>query len=613
MTAPGDPTTPAATSGGPMAEAAPLAEAGSVAAAIAEVRAELTGPGGAFEVVTEQVAGIGGADPIDLRVYANRLANLREVFAFAEAHGDATFIVYGDRRISFAEFGADANRVAAGLVAAGVTHGDRVAVLSQNNPEWCLSFWATVNLGGILVGLNGWWNTDEILFGLADSGARVLIADARRLGRVIDRLDELEHLEHVFLIDPEGPDGAALPAGPATHATAPFADLLAGDDPGPPDTPLSEGDAAVIFYTSGTTGRPKGAISTHRGMVANLQNTVFSLTANGMVLSRIGEHVDGTGGQPAALFTSPLFHVSGCHSTLVVGLLGGLKLVMVPGRFTPEMALGLIQDEHVSIWSTVPTMIWRTCEFPGRADYDTSSITSVAFGGSPAAAELQRMIRDTFPNVRATSNAYGLTESSSVATLHLAGSKVDRPDSVGLPMPVVELAIAAPGGEHLDTNQQGEVLIRGPIVMPGYWNRPDATAETIRDGWLHTGDLGHLDDDGYLFITDRAKDMIIRGGENVYCVEIEQRLVEHPDVADAAVVGMPHAELGEEVKAVVELVDGAQTSDAELQAWVAAALAAFKVPSQIERWPDKLPRNASGKLLKNVLRGSGPATFAETM
>ena len=246
---------------------------------IAEVRSQLIGPGGAFEVVTEPVGGIGQPGPIDMLVYANRLAHLREVFAFAAAHGDATFIVYGERRITFSQFVADANRVAANLATLGVGHGDRVAVLSQNNPEWCLTFWATVNLGAILVGLNGWWNTDEILFGLSDSGAKILVADPKRLARVSGSLDGLPDLQQVVVIGARDPNDQS-----DSVPVRPFADLLAGEDPAPPATPLAEADPAVIFYTSGTTGRPKGAISTHRGMVANLQNTVFSLTANGMVL-----------------------------------------------------------------------------------------------------------------------------------------------------------------------------------------------------------------------------------------------------------------------------------------------------------------------------------------
>lgn len=266
---------------------------------IAEVRSQLIGPGGAFEVVTEPVGGIGQPGPIDMLVYANRLAHLREVFAFAAAHGDATFIVYGERRITFSQFVADANRVAANLATLGVGHGDRVAVLSQNNPEWCLTFWATVNLGAILVGLNGWWNTDEILFGLSDSGAKILVADPKRLARVSGSLDGLPDLQQVVVI------GRVTQTTRATQCRFAHSPICWQGDPAPPATPLAEADPAVIFYTSGTTGRPKGAISTHRGMVANLQNTVFSLTANGMVLDRLGEPSSTAPGGPRR-HSSPL-------------------------------------------------------------------------------------------------------------------------------------------------------------------------------------------------------------------------------------------------------------------------------------------------------------------
>ena len=215
--------------------------------------------------------------------------------------------------------------------------------------------------------------------------------------------------------------------------------------------------------------------------------------------------------------------------------------------------------------------------------------------------------------MRSTSNAYGLTETSSVATVISGPDSVAKPTSVGPPVPVVEVRIAGPDGGALDAGETGEILIRGPIVMPGYWGKPEATAETIRDGWLHTGDIGHLDEDGYLFVTDRAKDMIIRGGENVYCVEIEERLVEHPAVADAAVIGVPHPELGEEVKAVVQVADGQSITEDQVRAWVGETLANFKVPAYVELTHEKLPRNASGKLLKNVLRGQGEVSFSETM
>ncbi len=346
-------------------------------------------------------------------------------------------------------------------------------------------------------------------------------------------------------------------------------------------------------------------------MVANLQNTIFNTVAIAMMAPDTAASPDA--GQTTALLTSPLFHVSGCHSSLVVGTLGGLKLVIPAGRFEPDKALSLIQDERVTIWATVPTMVWRVCEFPDRHAYDTSSVTGVAFGGSPSADELQRMVRETFPNVKSTSNAYGLTESSSVATVISGPDALAKPTSVGPPVPVVEIRIADPSGAEVPQGATGEVLIRGPIIMPGYWGKPEATAETVIDGWLHTGDIGRVDEEGYLYITDRAKDMIIRGGENIYCVEIEQRLVEHSEIADAAVIGVPHPELGEEVKAVVQLADGSGLTEADVRTWVAEALANFKVPAYVELTHDKLPRNASGKLLKNVLRGEGEVSFAETM
>jgi long-chain acyl-CoA synthetase len=570
----------------------------------AEVRAQLTGPGGMFEVVTEPVLG----RPTE--VYKERMRSLRQVAEVGLMRGDdQTFIVYGDRTYGFGTFVRTANGVAHTLREQfGLAKGDRVAVLSQNNPEWCLTFWATVSQAAVLVGLNGWWTTDEIVYGLQDSGAKVLVADQKRFERVASHLDEAPDLQHVFLVDCS-PADVGMEGDPRLHS---FADLTGDPRDDFVEQEHAEDDDAVIFYTSGTTGRPKGAISTHRSMIANLQNTMYNAVAGSM--SGGAALPDTPSGQNVSLFTSPLFHVSGCHSTLVVGLLAGLKLVMPEGRFLPETALELIQEHQVTVWATVPTMVWRVCEHPDRHEYDTTSVRSVAFGGSPSADELQRMIRETLPNVSSTANAYGLTETSSVATVISGQDAVERPTSVGPPVPTVHVKIVDEKGVDLGTHETGEVCITGPILMKGYWNKPEATAEAIdADGWLHTGDIGHLDDDGFLYITDRKKDMIIRGGENIYCVEIEQRLVNHPDIADAAIIGVPHPELGEEVKAVVQLEEGAALTEAEVRQWVADGLAAFKVPTYVEIWHDKLPRNASGKLLKNVLRGEGEVSFAETM
>jgi long-chain acyl-CoA synthetase len=575
----------------------------------AEVRAQLTGPGGMFEVVTESV----GRRP--MQVYKDRMRSLAEIPRAAAQRGDDhTFLSYGEDRWGYRRFVETANGVAHGLAGrGGVVQGDRVAVLSQNNPEWCLAFWATVSSGAILVGLNGWWKADEIVYGLTDSRAKVLVADRKRFERIAHRLADAPDLRHVFLVGcgPEDFPEAATAGAVQLHR---FEELTTAPTDQFPDADIAiaEDDPAVIFYTSGTTGRSKGAVSTHRSMIANLQNTLYTTVAGAMAGG--SSPLDGSG-RTVSLLTSPLFHVSGCHSGLVVGMLAGVEIVIPAGRFDPEMALRLIEEHGVTVWATVPTMVWRVCEHPRRHDYDTSTVKAVAFGGSPSADELQRKVLDTFPNVRSTSNAYGLTETSSVATVNSGADAVRKPRSVGPPVPTVEIRIEAASGAEAPVGEPGEVCVRGPILMKEYWGKPEATAEVIDgDGWLHTGDIGMLDDEGFLTITDRMKDVIIRGGENVYCVEIENRLVDHPAVADAAVVGVPHPSLGEEVKAVVQVEPGATITDDDVRQWVAAELADFKVPTYVDLRTEPLPRNASGKLLKNVLRGDGGADrFTETL
>ncbi|MGH9235132.1 MAG: AMP-binding protein, partial [Acidimicrobiales bacterium] len=314
---------------------------------LSEVREQLTGPGGMFEVTTEDVLGR------PMQVYKERMRSLREVVQAAILRGDETpFLVYGERTYGFRMFVETANGVARALATKyGVGPGDRVAVLSQNNPEWCLAFWATVSQGAVLVGLNGWWKADEILYGLQDSGSTVLVADAKRFERIADQLDEAPDLQHVFLIDAEPAD---LPAASGSHVTLHRFDELTGEPTDEfPDAAIAEDDDAVIFYTSGTTGRPKGAISTHRSMVANLQNTLFSTLSGAMANPSAGSPLGG--GPTVSLLTSPLFHVSGCHSGLVVGMLAGIKIVIPDGRFEPAGALRLIEDHGVTVWATVPT------------------------------------------------------------------------------------------------------------------------------------------------------------------------------------------------------------------------------------------------------------------
>ena len=554
------------------------------------VLADLTGPGGAFEIVTEDVLGV------PLQVYKNRLHSLGELIAMADGRAGVDFLVQGDRRLTYDEHNARVRRVAASFGELGVGHGDRVAILSANNVEWVVQWWAAAAIGAVVVPLNAWWKSDELEFGLRDSGAKLLFCDPKRWQAVRDLVEALPELEHVFVTELEEPDGVARPGGE-----------LLGDDPGMlPDAGVDEDDLFAIVYTSGTTGRPKGATLTHRQAVANLQNIFCLGIANA---SRGGEAAPELSSkvQSATLLVVPLFHVTGCLSTMMLSYASGAKLVLMPpGRFDPDAAMATIERERVTSFGGVPTIMWRIVESPSFDEYDLSTVVRVSYGGAPAAPELVQRIHERFPKVRKTlATAYGLTESASVATSNTGDDYRTHPDSVGRPAPTVEIGVVDPDGHPVPTGATGEIWLRGPTIMRrGYWNRPDATAEAITpDGWFRSGDIGRFDEDGFLYLVDRAKDMIIRGGENVYCVEVEQVLFEHPDVVDAAVVGVPHKVLGEEVKAVVQLKPGSSATVEDLRTHCSARLANFKVPEYVELRDEPLPRNPAGKVLKNLLRG----------
>jgi steroid-24-oyl-CoA synthetase len=558
----------------------------------------LTGPGGPFEVVTEDVRGV------PLQVYKNRLRSMRDLVDMSNGRGDADFVVQGDRRLSYRGHNARVTATAAGLTARGVQRGDRVALLSANNPEWVVAFWACAAAGAICVPLNAWWRAEELQFALEDSGTRVLICDARRWGLVKHLPEALPAVEQVYVIGADKPvDGAA-----------PFDELEAGGDPGGfPEVDVDEDDIAGIFYTSGTTGKPKGATVTHRQTLANLQNLFLLGTVQMMQGAAPPAELSGTT-QAASLLIVPLFHTTGCHATMVLNYASGGKLVLMPpGRFDPDAAMRLVQDERVTSIGGVPTVMWRLLEAPNFGAYDLSSVTRISYGGAPSGAELVERIAEAFPNAKTgLATAYGLTETASVATAIGGDDYVAHPGSAGRAVPTVELRIVGADGIDAPRGETGEVWIKGPTVSShGYWNRPDANAESFTDGWFHTGDLGRLDAEGYLYIVDRAKDMVIRGGENIYCVEIENVLYEHPDVIDAAVVGVPHRTLGEEVKAVVQLKPGSTTTAADLQRFCAEHLAAYKVPAHVRLIDQPLPRNPAGKILKQALRGTKTSFAAE--
>jgi acyl-CoA synthetase (AMP-forming)/AMP-acid ligase II len=483
----------------------------------------------------------------------------------------------------------------------GIGHGDRVAILAANGPEWIQAFWATVSLGAVCVGLNGWWVRDEILTGIEDADPKLLIGDRKRLARV---------------------DGAPLRV-PVLEIESEL-EALASADPGAtlPDTPIGEDDPATILYTSGTTGRPKGAVGTHRAILALARLQTFHGMRMFLLAATRGQlpapESRAAAPPPCNLVATPLFHVSGLYTGVVTGLASGIKTVWTTGRFDPRKVMALIERERVTSWGPMGTMVHRVVHHPEVGRYDLSTITGIGSGGAPIAPALLARMREVFPNARAALGiGYGLTESGGLATLNWGEELEARPGSVGRPVPTVEVAIRDLDGKPVPDGVEGEVWIRSPLVMREYWRRPRETAEALAPGrWLRTGDVGRLDQDGHLHLNSRRRDLIFRGAENVYPVEIEHCLESHPDVAEAAVVGVPHEELGQEVRAIVVARDG--LGEAALAAlpealarWCAERLAYFKVPAHWQVRCEPLPRNATGKVLKRVLTEGATSPFVD--
>jgi long-chain acyl-CoA synthetase len=579
--------------------------AANVALTLSEATARIVEPGQMFEVAEEEI------DGVLTKVWRHCPPSLRTILELSRGYGDATFLVYEDEKMTFGEHFGEVAALSAVLAERyGVSHGDRVAIAMRNYPEWVVAFWSAAALGAVVVPLNAWWTGPELAFGLEDSGAKVAVLDGDRVARLAPHLDDLRAagLETVIVARAgEGRSQAELPPGVELYEG-----VLEGSDR-PAELPPAEvapDDNATIFYTSGTTGRPKGALGTQRNICTNLMSLGF-LNARGQLLAsdEQREAMSSGGGQNAHLLSVPLFHATGCHSILVGNTASGGKLVMMR-RWDPERALELIERERVTIFGGVPTMAWQILNSPHFAKRDTSSVRSVAYGGAPAPPELVRRIKEHFPHGNA-SNGYGLTETSAVTSMISGDEYVRRPDSVGPPVPVCEIRIVGADGTDALRGEPGELWVKGPNVVRGYWKNPAATAASFSDGWLHTGDVARLDDDGFIYIVDRAKDMVIRGGENVSSSEVEAAIFEHAGVADAAVVGLPHEVLGEEVGAIVVLHPGAHVTAEEMRAHLGERIAAFKVPAHFWFRAEALPRNPAGKVLKRQLRDEVAADGAE--
>jgi long-chain acyl-CoA synthetase len=543
--------------------------------------AAVTAPGERFETEGISVRGV------EVTAFRRAPGSLRDLFDGLRARGDSVLLVYEDEEWTCARVAGEVDALAAALVGRyGVRPGDRVAIGMRNYPEWVVAFGAAVSIGAVSVSLNAWWTEDELDYALADSGASVLVADAERVERTRAACERLGCATI----------GVRLPA-PVAGVDA-WGDVVVPGAPRP-EVAIDPDDDATILYTSGTTGRPKGAVSTHRAVVQALLG--FACRS---VVARLRSPADAEAAArstPVFILIVPLFHVTGSVAVLLSCIASGTKLVMMY-RWDPERALELIERHRVTNFVGVPTQSWDLLESPRFAEFDTSSLLSVGGGGAPAPPELVRRVESSFRRGR-PSIGYGMTETNAYGPQNSGDDYVSHPTSTGRATPILEISV-----RDVDTmapvpvGERGEIWFKGPNLIRGYWGRPEATAETIVDGWLRTGDIGRIDGDGFVYVEDRAKDMVLRGGENVYCAEVEAALYEHPAVHEAAVFGVPHERLGEEVAAAVHPKPGTAIDVAELQAFVGERLAPFKVPTTVLVLDEPLPRNAAGKMLKRELR-----------
>lgn len=547
------------------------------------VRLSLTGPGSPFEMKPEKVLGA------SMPVFSQRLRTARQMLdSAAERFGDQPFLIFPDRTYTYRSIRRPVAAMAAALRERfGVEAGDRVGIVAANIPGHAVTAWAAVSIGAVVVELNGWWTGTELVHGIELSRPKVVFGDRRRLDRLPDGSvdvpvvcldDDFERMVAKW-------DGSPLPA-----------------DDGDEDDPL------CILFTSGTTGRAKGAVLSHRCHVNMMQQAALQ-GALGLMLESSSTATAGAPPAPEApagpqvsLGVSPMFHISGFSVALIGGAYIGSTIAYPrPGRWDPEVHLEMTERFKASAWSIVPTQLWRLVEHPKLDQFDLSSLRRIGGGGSTFQPELWRKVKEVLPQVTRMATGYGMTETCGAGTHQDGRAAVEHPEAVGAPVPGYEICIRGVDGEVLSAGEIGQIHLRGPSNFLGYWDNPEATEGALDpDRWYRTGELGRIEH-GLLFLEGRGTDLIIRGGENIYPIEIENRLIEHPAVAEVAVIGVPDRVLGEEVKAVVVPKPGAGIELDEVQAWVGGSLAKFKVPTRLEI-RSELPHNAAGKVLKQLLK-----------
>ncbi len=559
----------------------------------AQVMAELSATGQPYELY-EQVV-----DGRRLRLFRNAPASLRALYESTAS--PLPFIAFAEERLTFEQAWCEASRIGQVLVRNfGVGHGDRVAIAMRNYPEWMLAFCAVTSIGAVAVAMNAHWQSEEMAYGLTDSGAKVLLADAERIERM-SRVPAIPGL-HVVAVRPQQP----LPDGVTDlkdlcAAVAPAGAVL----PMPP-VDIAPDDAATILYTSGSTGHPKGVVSSHRNIVSALLSWELD-RAVGEKLADIFPPVPDV--QPGTLLAVPLFHVTGLHASFLSSYRAQRRVVSM-ARWDPEAAAVLIAGEKLSSVVAPAAMTGDLVRVARAGKHDLSTLLAVGGGGAPRAPEQVASIGNSFGNAM-PATGWGMTETNAIGAGISGPDYLARPASSGRCAPVLELKVVDESGRALPSGQRGELLVRGTSVFKGYWKRPEVDAQVFVDGdWFRTGDVALIDDEGFVFIVDRIKDLIIRGGENIGCGAVEAALLKHPDVHEAAVYAVPDERLGEEVGATVY---GSPSLDLDaLREFLDEHLARFEVPRYLRKSDAPLPRTPSGKILKRQIRDAALVAEAAT-
>ena len=550
-----------------------------------EVIARLTSAG-EFELVED------ASGEYPLKVYRYAPPSLRALLESTRHFGDRTFFIYGEEEISFAEHFSKVAALAHHLHAMGVGKGDRIAIGMRNYPEWSISFWACQAIGAVAVAINAWWTGPEIAFALEDSTPSALLIDGERLERLAPLISATPGVKAIVVArrGDAGPGGVDF-----NDATAAGKDQL-------PHVEVGPSDYATILYTSGTTGKPKGAVATQRNHITNYMNTMLSgAVARGLIGDFSSPDLLDTP-QSGVLQTFPYFHIGGLTGLYLATATGARVALMY--KWDPHEAVRLVERHRLTGVSGVPIVVRQLLEAARLSGADVTSLIGVTSGGASVPPDLIRQIETQFGGKASPGNGYGLTETTSAIITNGGADYFANPDSIGRPVPTCEAIIADEQGNALAEGKIGELWVRGANIIPGYWQNPQATETAFGGGWFRTGDLGYRDAKGLHYVVDRKKDVVIRGGENVYCAEVEAAILEHPLVRDVAIVGLPDPDYGEQVAAVIQVADetAARQLPDELRTMLSKKLAKFKAPTSYRITEDDLPRTATGKVLKRELR-----------